>query len=163
MVSRLLGRTRMSLRHPHTDAILILGSLALGGCAYQADSFSYAREPFSGVYMTVDCLDLAIDRQSRQAASKNVITYAFGNRCNDPVVVDLASVRVFGRADDGTEMQLFAFDPANEIRALRIDGRAVGREAIEYPSKGTLKSLCVDAGSIARSSVPRWVCFDDRD
>lgn len=153
----------MSLRQPHIDAILLLGSLALGGCAYQADSFSYAREPFSGVYMTVDCLDVAIDHQSRHAASKNVITYAFGNRCDDPVVVDLASVRVYGRASDGTELQLFAFDPDHEIRVMQIDGRAVGREAIEYPSDQTLKSMCVDAGSIAHSPVPRWVCFEHRD
>lgn len=153
----------MPFRKPHTDAVLLLGSLALGGCAYQADSFSYAHEPFGGVYTTVDCLDVALDHHARRAKSKNVITYAFGNRCDDPVVVDLASVRVFGRAGDGTEMQLFAFDPDHEIRVMRIDGRAVGREAIEYPSKQKLASMCVDVGSLAHSSAPRWVCFEDRD
>ena len=163
MVSRLLWAHSMPFRKPLTDAALVLGSLALGACAYQADSFSYAHDPFSGVYTTVDCLDVAIDHHTRRGASKNVITYAFGNRCDDPVVVDLASVRVFGRARDGSEMQLFAFDPAHEIRVLQIDGRAVGREAIEYPSEQRLASMCIDAGSIARSSVPRWVCFEDRD
>lgn len=153
----------MPFRKPRTDAVLVLGSLALGGCAYQADSFSYAREPFRGVYMTVDCLDLAIAHDARRSTSKNVITYAFGNRCDDPVVVDLASVRVYGRANDGTELQLFAFDPDHEIRMMQIDGRAVGREAIEYPSDQTLKSMCVDAGAIAHSPVPRWVCFEHRD
>ncbi len=149
----------MPLRQP----ILLLGALSLGGCAYRADSFSYAHDSFRGVKMTVDCLDVAIDHEARRLTSKNVITYAFGNRCDDPVVVDLASVRVFGRASDGTELQLFAFDPSHEIRVMRIDGRAVGREAIEYPSKQTLTSMCVDAGSIAHSPVPRWVCFEHRD
>lgn len=153
----------MPIRDAHSAAVLLLGSLVLVGCAYQPDSFSYSRETFTGVYVTVNCLDVAVDHQKRVAKSRNVITYSFGNRCDEPVVVDLATVRVYGHANDGTEQQLFAFDPDHEIRTMRIDARAVGREAIEYPSKGSLANMCVDVGSIARSNVPRWVCFNDRN
>jgi hypothetical protein len=153
----------MPIRDAHSAAVLLLGSLVGVGCAYQADSFSYAHDTFTGVYVTVDCLDLAIDHQQRLAKSRNVITYAFGNRCDEPVVVDLASVKVLGHASDGTEMQLYAFDPAHEIRTMRIDARAVGKEAIEYPSKASLANMCIDVGSITRSRVARWVCFNDRD
>jgi hypothetical protein len=153
----------MPNRDAHSDVVLLLGSLVLVGCAYQPDSFSYARESFTGVYVTVDCLDLAIDHEKQVAKSRNVITYAFGNRCDEPVVVDLAAVKVLGHTGDGTEMPLYAFDPEHEIRTMRIDARAVGKEAIEYPSKGSLANMCIDVGSIARSNVPRWVCFNGKD
>jgi hypothetical protein len=57
------------------------------------------------------------------------------------------------------EIELFAFDPLREIRTLRLDGRAYGREAIEYPSPQKLDRVCVDAASIARAAPPRWICF----
>lgn len=149
--------TRGSLLCP-----LVIGSLALGGCAYQPDSFSYAHEPFKGVYVSVGCLDLAIAHRKRPNMS-DVLRYEFGNRCDDPVVVDLASARVFGHTPEGSAIELFAFDPLREIRQMRLDGRAVGRESIEYPSGRPLARLCVDAASIAHASPPRWICFGGRD
>lgn len=137
---------------------IVIGSLAASGCAYQADSFSYAQERFKGVYVNVNCLDLAIDLRKLSNRS-DVIAYEFGNRCDDPVVVDLAAARVYGRTREGSDIQLFAFDPLREIRLMRLDGRAVGREAIEYPSGQPLARLCIDAASIAHASPPRWVCF----
>ncbi len=141
---------------------VVLGSLAVAGCAYQADSFTYAHEPFKGVYVNVNCLDIAIEHRKRPNWS-DVISYEFGNRCDDPVVVDLAAAKVYGRTREGSEMQLFAFDPLREIRLMRLDGRAVGREAIEYPSNRPLARLCIDAASIAHASPPRWICFGDQD
>jgi hypothetical protein len=137
-------------------------SVLFAGCAYQADSFSYERQQFRGMYVTVDCLDLAIDRRNDQG-DQNVVAYQFGNRCNEPVVVDLASARVIGRTADGDDMQLIAFDPRGEIRPMRIDSRAVGKEAIEYPSGRAVQSLCIDAASIARALPARWICFNQRD
>ena len=71
----------MQVRSAFVDAIhrVLLGSLLLSGCAYQSDSFSYSREPFSGVYVSVSCLDLALDHRKQPNAS-DVISYAFGNR-----------------------------------------------------------------------------------
>src|SRR5690242_14912551 len=114
------------------DAIqgLLIGSLVIGGCAYQPDTFSYAREPFKGVYLSVQCLDLAIAHRKQNA--HDVIAYQFGNRCDEPALVDLAAAHVTGDDADGDVIDLYAFDPVREIRAMFLDARAVGREAIEY-------------------------------
>jgi hypothetical protein len=153
----------MLARLASLQRIIIPCSLVLGGCAYQPDSFSYAHEPFNGVRVTVDCLDMAIQHQRDRADASNVVSYAFGNRCDEPVLVDLAAARVVGHATDGTDMALFAFDPFHEIRSMRIDGRAVGHEAIEYPSNRTLERMCIDTAPIAHAVQPVWVCFNDRD
>lgn len=151
----------MLVRSAFVDAIqrVLIGSLLLGGCAYQPDSFSYSREPFGGTYVSVSCLDLAIEHR-RQPNARSVISYAFGNRCDEPVIVDLAAARVYGHTADGAAVKLFAFDPFKEIRLMRLDGRAVGREAIEYPTNQALADVCIDAASIAHTSPARWVCFN---
>ncbi len=161
LVRRLLSSPDMLVRSAFVDAIqrVLLGSLLLSGCAYQADSFSYSREAFNGVYVSVRCLDLAIDHRKQPNAS-DVISYAFGNRCDEPALVDLAAARVYGHTADGSAVKLFAFDPFKEIRTMRLDGRAVGREAIEYPSSQPLADVCIDAASIAHASPARWVCFN---
>lgn len=161
MVSELLGAQSMLARGTPLGATyrIALGSvasLALASCAYQPDSFSYASTPFRGYY--VNCLDLAIDHR-RQPNDSDVIAYEFGNRCDAPLIVDLAAARVYGQTRDGSEIELFAFDPLSEIRTLRLDGRAHGREAVEYPSAQKLESVCVDAASIAHAAPPRWICF----
>jgi hypothetical protein len=139
-----------------------VGALALGGCAYQPDSFSQVRQPFDGVYVTVSCLDLAIRQRTGPDTTSNVVEYRFGNRCDDPVVVDLASAHVYGSTSEGTAMNLFAFDPFDELRELRLDARGVGHESIDYPSDETLEHVCIDAASIAHVYPPRWVCFHNR-
>jgi hypothetical protein len=139
-----------------------VGALALGGCAYQPDSVAHARQSFDGVQMTIDCLDLSVRRESYPSTTSNVVAYWFGNRCNTPVVVDLASARVVGMATDGSAIDLQAFDPMREIRSLLLDARAVGHEAIDYPSALALNALCVDAATIAHVQPTRWVCVDNR-
>jgi len=139
-----------------------VSTFLVAGCAYQADSFSYERQQFPGTYVTVDCLDLAIEHRADQG-DQNIIAYQFGNRCDVPVLVDLAAARVVARTAEGDEMQLVAFDPRHEIRPLRIDARASGKEAIEYPSGRSVQSVCVDAASIARVLPERWICFNHRD
>ena len=139
-----------------------VGALALGGCAYQPDSFTHARQSFDGVQLTIDCLDLSVGHENYPSATSNVVAYWFGNRCDTPVVVDLASARVVGMASDGSAIDLHAFDPMREIRSLLLDARAVGREAIDYPSAFALHSVCVDAATIAHVQPTRWVCVDNR-
>lgn len=139
-----------------------VGALALGGCAYQPDSFAHASQPFDGVRVTVDCLDLTVRRAPYPLATSNVLAYWFGNRCDDPVVVDLASARVFGMNADGSGFDLHAFDPMHELRVLMLDSRAVGRESIDYPSVSTLDRVCIDIATIAHVQPTRWVCVDNR-
>ena len=99
------------------------------------------------------------DRAPADLPGQSVLAYAFGNRCDHPAVVDLARVSVLGRTVDGREVTLAAFDPRHELRAVALDGRSSGREAIAYPSTVPLAEVCVDAAAIAHESPERWLCF----
>lgn len=159
VVRELLNALAMArARHAHIVPLAVVGSLVLAGCAYRAGSFSDDDVRFHGVYVSVGCLDLAVDREHR-AIARDVITYAFGNRCDEPTLVDLAAARVHGIARDGTVLRIMPFDPRREIRAMRLDIGAAGQEAIAYPSDRPLEMLCVDAASVARVPGSRWICF----
>jgi hypothetical protein len=136
--------------------------LALAGCAYQPGSFHSIQQPFAGKQATFGCLDLAVERRDDLPSGSAVVSYAFGNRCDHPAVVDLATIAVVGRTTDGRQLELTAFDPRHEISVMRIDGRAVGREAIAYPVDEPLSEVCIDAGSIARWASEQWMCFASR-
>jgi hypothetical protein len=154
---KLLGRTRM-IRLAVLAAMLV-------GCAYQPGSFAYGAGPeagFAGQRATVGCLDVAIARRA-DFDSNAVLHYRFGNRCNRPVEVDLLRVAVVGRLDDGSEIQLWPYDPNDEIRPARLPGRIVGGEAIAYPARQPLTQICVDAASIVRLQPAQWLCFGNQD
>jgi hypothetical protein len=163
MVSELLCGQSMSAGTRHLDRChrFLIGSLLLASCAYKPNSFQAANMPFRGFYLSVDCLDLGIAHRKR--SDSDVIAYEFGNRCDKPVVVDLAAARVIGQTQDGEEVALYAFDPLREIRSMRIDARASGRESVEYPSNGKLERVCVDAAAIVHATQARWICFNQRD
>ena len=133
------------------------------GCAYQAGSFSHAPHTPASKRVSVGCLDLSIERRNNLPDGGAVIDYAFGNRCDGPAVVDLASARVEARTRSGRNLPLTAFDPAGEIRPVEIDGRRTGREALAYHSAGEeLVEVCVEATSIVRvaeGAPPAWLCF----
>src|SRR5690606_3122588 len=112
--------------------------------------------------VTVGCLDLAIERQPDHGSSA-VLGYTFGNRCDRPATVDLAWVHVIGLTAEGAEIALTPYDPAGELRALKIDGRLVGREAIAYPAPAPLGQVCVDVASIAQHKPARWLCFGSHE
>ena len=103
----------------------------LVGCAYQSGSFDSELQEFPGQRTAVDCLDVSIQRRPDLPQGDAVLAYAFGNRCDHPALVDLSAAIVVGRDDRGT-VKLAAFDPFHEIKPLRLDGRAVGKEALSY-------------------------------
>jgi hypothetical protein len=133
--------------------------VVLASCAYQAGSFDSTVRPFVGQRVTVGCLDLAIDRRPDLPNGDSVVSYDFGNRCDHPVVVDLARVAVVGRAADGGRRDLKAYDPDHEIAPMRIDGRAVGGEAIAYSSAVSPHEICIDAATIAHVETTQWLCL----
>lgn len=141
--------------------VCLVGGLAAGACAYHPDSFSYSSEPFRGAYVTVDCLDMAIERRAPLRSGHTVVAYEFGNRCDEPALVDLAAARLVGHTSNGLTIDLVAYDPEQEIRPMRLDGRAVGREAIAYAGDASVRGVCIDAASIAHRSPPRWLCFHE--
>jgi len=142
-------------------AIVVIG-LTLVGCAYQPGSFQSPMQSFVGQLASIDCLDLAIERRPDLPAGDAVVSYAFGNRCDHPVIVDLAMADLFGRTSDGQQLALSAYDPFHELSIARLDGRAVGREAISYQSDVPLRDICVDAASIAHAAPSVWLCLAAR-
>jgi hypothetical protein len=136
----------------------VLLACALAACGYQPGSFAYPHAEVAGQHATIGCLDLSIATRLRTPRAA-VVEYDFGNRCEHPAMVDLASVRVFGRTSDGREIPLQAYDPNHELRALPIDARSTGHEAIAYEAETSrVDQICVDAAAIAHAQ-PQWMCF----
>ncbi len=122
--------------------------LLVAGCAYHPGSYRDYSGPWPGAHVELDCVELSVAR-----GEGSVIQYAFGNRCDHRVLLDLASVRVTA---DGVLQR--AFDPRGEIRPLMLPAHFLGREQIEYQPGG--QQMCIDVGgingSIARTE--RWLC-----
>jgi hypothetical protein len=137
---------------------VFIACVLLASCAYRPSSFESDLQHFPGWRATAGCLDMAIERRA-DSGGYVVLAYAFGNRCDTPVVVDLAAVTVVGRGPGGSRT-LTTFDPRGEVQARWLDGRAVGREALAYEvGAPDLKDVCVDAASVARESTSQWLCF----
>lgn len=144
-----------------TIAAAAVAGLSLAACAYEPGSFRFGTRtaepagppPGPTSRTTIDCLDLAVSAR----AAPPVVAYAFGNRCDHPVVVDLTA-RPIARAVDGAAYVLAAFDPDEELRPATLDGRARGHEAIAYPTAVALAEICVDAAAVASTTPPSWVC-----
>jgi hypothetical protein len=130
----------------------------VAGCGYQPGSFGSSIQSFAGQRTTLGCLDLAVERRADLPTGEPVLGYSFGNRCDFPAVVDLATTTVIGRGVDGSRHELPAFDPRHAIEPLRLDGRAVGHEAIAYETDTPMRELCVDAAGIARTETAAWMC-----
>ncbi len=123
---------------------LLVGS----GCAYHPGAYSDYGGRWPGAHVELGCVELAVAR-----GEGSVISYAFGNRCDHRVLLDLASVRVTA---DGVLQR--AYDPHGEIEARMLPAHFLGRESIEYQPGGA--QLCVDVGGV-NGSIPRteqWLC-----
>jgi hypothetical protein len=137
-------------------------AVAASACAYQPGSFIYGPSLFFGEKATIGCLDIAIERRDDHDKSA-VLSYRFGNRCDHAQIVDFANARVIGRDEAGGEHVMRPFDPRGEIKAMPLDARLVGKEAIAYVAAdeigADLVQVCVDAASIVRSPKEHWMCF----
>lgn len=134
--------------------------LILAGCskAYQPGSFAEGKAEFSGEKVRVGCVDLAVSRRPDHGGAA-VLDYQFGNRCNHGTLIDLARVRVVGRAIDGTERALVPHDPRRELRPLTLDARRIGLEVIAYPAPVPTAQVCIDVASVVHARPARWLCF----
>lgn len=145
---------------PHMRTLALVA--IVGGCAsYDPGSFSYPSRRFPGERVSVGCLDISVDRRA-DFDGKVVLDYQFGNRCNEPVLIDLLRVPVTGRTVDGDEITLTPFDPNFEMIAMKIDARKAGGEAIAYPTTQPLVQVCANAGALGEPKETRWLCFAGR-
>jgi hypothetical protein len=160
MKSRRFAVARVMLAFGAMQGAALLAIVA--GCAYQPGSFDTWGHDFAGRRSTVGCVDLSILRRGDHAANP-VLAYDFGNRCDRPVTVDLQAVAVVAKATGG-DAPMIPYDPDHEIRALPLDGRSAGSEAIEYrmtADAGVRLSVCVDAATVVDTTTSNWQCFDE--
>jgi len=132
-------------------------------CALAACYHAGPLEEPAGVPMSLGCIAGHVARRGDESDGA-VIRYAFTNRCDRPVIVDLSSARAVGRDAAGCEHELTVYDPRHEIEPLPIDARSSGSEDIEYLGVAgrELAQICVDVGALDRSAprAPRWICPD---
>jgi len=153
-------------------SVIAVGAVALSACAYHPGSFHKPNQDFRGERATIGCLDLSIDRRvDRQVAEEELVDYeksavfeySFGNRCNQPTTIDLASVAVWATTASGEQIRLYPYDPQHVIAALPIEGRLFGSEVIAYPLHEPATRVCIDAASIARVEPAQWKCFESKE
>ena len=134
-------------------------SVALTACAYRPGSFSAFRQGFPGQRTTVGCIDLSVERRPDLIGGGTVLAYEFGNRCDHPATIDLANAHVLAQLDNGKRLQMYPWDPNDEVRELQIDGRGTGAEALAYPVGMHIYQICVDAASVTHEGESKWLCF----
>lgn len=104
----------------------------------------------------VGCLDLAVESREDTEAQGPVVRYVFGNRCDTPVVVDLATIKATVRYRDGRESRMAVFDPHGVIRPGVLEAHARGWEVLEYQpvdpaDEGAVADvLCLDLSRVDR-------------
>jgi hypothetical protein len=131
----------------------ILVGVAACSTAYQPGSITTSRS--FDARLTLGCLDVGLSRVRSEHDGAPIVGYAFGNGCDHRVMVDLASVHVTGKAIDGRETPLVAYDPRHELRVLTLPARLAAVEYIEYSGAAqAYAKVCVDAGGIA-ADLPR--------
>ncbi len=145
-----------------------LAALLLAGCTYQAGSYRppvgmAGYQPARGATrLAIGCVDLAVSQRVVDDAEGGLaVQYEFGNRCEQPQVIDLATVRVVGRTADQREIPLHAYDPDSELTPLELDGKSWGAEAVLYRDElgADVRQVCVDVASIVHADAARLVCI----
>ncbi|HUJ62031.1 MAG TPA: hypothetical protein VLX92_26175 [Kofleriaceae bacterium] len=141
----------------------------LAGCIYYPDSWHAPNgDAFAGKHVASQCLDLSLaltdDRDGRGGPA---VDFWFGNRCKYSVIVDLTSVRAYGRDTDNESHELQPVDPKHEIRPLPLDGLWHGREEIVYGNAAAEVPavVCLDVGRVDRAASPtvHWICLGAAD
>jgi len=130
--------------------------LALTGCAYDAGTFRGPGQEFDGQQLTLGCLDLAVGRGRDSFAQGALVSFAFGNRCDHKVTIDLVHVRAVAH-----RATLAIWDPRNELEIATLPARSIGQEVFEYRGARADEPICVEVGGVD-ADIPRvekWVCL----
>jgi hypothetical protein len=145
---------------------LALALLSLTGCGYRAGSFSFIGTDYPSKRTSTRCLDLGVGAHSTSRDDAPVVMYAFGNRCDAPLVVDLRAARAWGVVATGDRVPLVPHDPRREIVPKPIAANWAGSAAIEYlPARRGIHlvfiEVCVEVTGIVPDLSASY-CFDPR-
>ena len=134
-------------------AIPLFALMACGG-GYKADSYStswfYGDLQFPGTRLTNGCLDIAL-RAQYGIQEDPILDISFGNRCVQPMRVDLRQLEIRGVFANSERRKLQILDPRDEMRRGLLGGNAAGMERLELVGGAGALQVCV---SIANISAP---------
>jgi hypothetical protein len=97
-----------------------------------------------------------VESREDTEAEGPVVRYVFGNRCDAPVVVDLAAIKATVRYRDGHEARMAVFDPQSVIKPGVLEAHTRGWEVLEYQPTdpadlgAVAEVLCLDLSRVDR-------------
>ncbi len=120
-----------------------------------------ARELGPRAARTMGCLDVGFVPFER--GGQQLLDFHAGNRCPEPVAVDLSGVVLDAETADGRKVPVKLYDPRTELVVVHIGASERGRERlrIDGPSE-VLDRLCLDVQKLAPdapSAHPPPLCF----
>src|SRR5262249_54993723 len=98
-------------------------------------------------FAAVGCIEMA--PSLRRTDSQIVLEWRMGNRCNEPVQIDLRNLAITGRSADGEQWPIHVYDPADEIRVLPLPPRREAFEVLVLKLPGEPVQICIDVSSVA--------------
>lgn len=148
----------------HKLAIALVASAACGG-GYKADSYStnwlHGDLQFPGTRITHGCLDIALRAQYGIEVDP-ILDISFGNRCVQPMRVDLRQLEVRGVFANSERRTLQILDPRDEMRRGLLGGNAAGEERLELIGGAGALQVCVSVADIITSpsdGPPQETCL----
>jgi hypothetical protein len=144
-------------------ALIGLCALGVGCTTYQPGSFVDDDGRFGSLRDTSGCLDVSVNGRVDPHVDGQVIEVRFGNRCDEPVRVDLAALAPTGTLEDGRVVPLRLRDRDDEVRPRILDGRVSGSErfVLVSPDGSAVVQWCVDLAGVDPDAHPaqrRTVC-----
>ncbi len=114
----------------------------------------------TGKRASFDCLDLAAAETEDELAKSAVIAYSLGNRCAQPVLVDLGSIRAVGQFGESIR-PVHAYDPHHELRPVHLAAWDAVEEHLWYVDdrEQAPSSVCLDVGRVEGDHGEHWLCF----
>lgn len=112
------------------------------------------------------CLDVAVSLvgDPRLPKGSALVSYEFGNTCDEATSIDLSRAKVTARAGDH-ETKLALFDPGVRLHPALLDGRLQGSQAIRYDGaepEPPYDHVCVDLREVieGRAGEVDVICLD---
>ena len=110
---------------------------------------------------TMGCLDVGFVPHER--GGQQLLDFHVGNRCPEPIAVDLRGVVLAAETADGRQVPVKLHDPRTELVVVHIGASERGRERLRIDGAGeVLDRLCLDVQRLAPdapSSHPPALCF----
>lgn len=141
-------------RWSHSGLAPVLLALCAGGCAWAYRPGTLLEERAGAEVRTAGCIDWRVSLREEPdllvPPHWTVLRVEAGNRCEEPVRIDLSRARVVALREGRDRVTLRLFDPRREIRPATLDGAQLDERIAFEPPDGTGASIvCVSLAAVA--------------